>query len=180
MQQKILLIGGPGTGKTSVLNELTKRKYFCMPEVCRAVTLKAQKQGISQLFLTQPLLFSEMLLESRTEQYLTADKNKTKIVFFDRGIPDIHAYMEYYKTKYPTTFIEKSKEYQYDKVFHFSPWKDIHVTDNERYESFEETTKIDLFLLKTYLKLGYSIVNVPFGTIEERTNFIVNSLSYSV
>lgn len=177
MQQKILLTGGPGTGKTSVLNELTKRKYFCMPEVSRAVTLRAQKQGIDQLFLTQPLLFSEMLLKSRTEQYLTADKNKTKFVFFDRGIPDIHAYMEYYKTKYPTTFIEKSKKYQYDKIFHFLPWKHIHVNDNERYESFEETTKIDLFILKTYLELGYSIVNVPFGTIEERTNFIVNSLS---
>ena len=58
MQQKIVLIGGPGTGKTTIINELIKRDFCCMPEVSRAVILKAKKQGVEQLFLTEPLLFS--------------------------------------------------------------------------------------------------------------------------
>lgn len=177
MQQKILLIGGPGTGKTSVLNELIKRDYFCFPEISREVTLKAQQQGIEQMFLAQPLLFSQMLLEGREQQFTDAIKSDSKLVFFDRGIPDIHAYMDYFKTKYPAIFIEKSKQYVYDKVFHFSPWKDIHETDNERYETFEETKAIDVFLMKSYLDLGYNIIDVPFGSIDERTNFVLNSLS---
>ncbi len=177
MQQKILLIGGPGTGKTSVLNELIKRDYFCFPEISREVTLKAQQQGIEQMFLAQPLLFSQMLLEGREQQFIDAIKSDSKLVFFDRGIPDIHAYMDYFKTKYPAIFIEKSKQYVYDKVFHFSPWKDIHETDNERYETFEETKAIDVFLMKSYLDLGYNIIDVPFGSIDERTNFVLNSLS---
>ncbi|MEP2171878.1 MAG: ATP-binding protein [Polaribacter sp.] len=177
MQQKILLIGGPGTGKTSVLNTLIKRNFFCFPEISREVILKAQEQGIDQLFLTKPLLFSEMLLNGREQQFLEAVKSKEEIVFFDRGIPDIHAYMDYFKTAYPSIYIEKSKQYKYDKVFHFSPWKDIHEIDNERYETFEETTAIDVFLLKSYTDLGYHIINVPFGTIEERTNFVLHSLS---
>jgi len=37
--------------------------------------------------------------------------------------------------------------------------------------------QIDQFLLKSYKDLGYQIINIPFGTLEERTNFIVNSLS---
>ena len=85
--------------------------------------------------------------------------------------------MDYFKTKYPAIFIEKSKQYIYDKVFHFSPWKDIHETDNERYETFEETKAIDVFLMKSYLDLGYNIIDVPFGSIDERTNFVLNSLS---
>ena len=177
MQQKIVLIGGPGTGKTTIINELIKRDFFCMPEVSREVILKAKKQGVDQLFLTEPLLFSKMLLEGREEQYSKASSLKEKIVFFDRGIPDVHAYMNYFNTEYPAYFEEKSNSYKYTKIFHFSPWKEIHTTDNERYETFEESVKIDTFLIEAYSKLGYTLINVPFGSVEERTNFIINSLS---
>jgi predicted ATPase len=180
MQQKIVLIGGPGTGKTSVLNELINRNYFCMVEISREVTLKAKKQGIDQLFLTHPLLFSEMLLEGREQQYISAHKSNAEMVFFDRGIPDILAYMDYFKTDYPTTFLKKSKQLVYTKIFHFSPWKEIYTTDNERYETFEESNIIDTFLTKAYLNFGYAIINVPFGSLEDRTNFILNSLSSKV
>jgi predicted ATPase len=177
MQQKIVLIGGPGTGKTTIINELIKRDFYCMPEVSRKVILKAKKEGIEQLFLTEPLLFSKMLLEGREEQYRKAQNLKEEIVFFDRGIPDVHAYMNYFNTIYPDYFIEKSNTCKYTKIFHFSPWKEIHITDNERYESFEESVKIDAFLITAYSELGYELINVPFGSVAERTNFIVNSLS---
>lgn len=180
MQQKIVLIGGPATGKTSVINELINRKYFCMPEISREVTLKAKEQGIDQLFLTQPLLFSKMLLKGREQQYINANKSDAKMVFFDRGIPDILAYMDYFKTDYPTIFLEKSEQLLYTKIFHFSPWEEIHTTDNERYESFEESIIIDTFLTKAYLDLGYAIINVPFGSLDDRTNFILNSLSSDI
>lgn len=176
-QQKIVLIGGPGTGKTSVLNALKEKGFCCFDEVSREVTLKAQKEGIEQLFLTEPLLFSERLLEGREIQYIEAKKRTEPVIFFDRGIPDVYAYLNYYKTTFPSAFIEKSKQYQYDCIFHFSPWKEIHITDNERYESFEESKKIDTFLIDAYKQLGYKIITVPFGSIEERADFIINSLS---
>lgn len=176
MQQKIVLIGGPGTGKTSVLNELTKRGFHCKVEVSREVTLKAQQEGIDQLFLTEPLLFSEKLLEGREQQFLEAEKSTEKIVFFDRGIPDVHAYMNYFKTNYHTSFLEKSNRYKYDKIFLFRPWKKIYTSDNERYETFEESLKIDKFLQNAYKEIGYRLIEVPFGTLKERTNFILNAL----
>ena len=176
-QQKIVLIGGPGTGKSTVLNKLKERGFFCFDEVSREVILKAQKNGVEQLFLTEPLLFSEMLLEGREEQYLNAEKSLENIVFFDRGIPDIHAYLDYVNTKYPPYFVEKSNTYKYTKIFHFAPWKEIHTTDNERYESFEESVKIDAYLVETYSELGYHLIQVPFGSAAERTTFILNTIS---
>ena len=176
-QQKIVLIGGPGTGKTTVLNALKKKGFYCFDEVSRAVTIEAQQKGIEQLFLTKPLLFSEMLLKGREEQYLEANQIKKDVVFFDRGIPDVYAYLNYFKTKFPHIFIEKSKTYKYDLIFHFSPWAAIHTTDNERYETFEEAITIDSFLTKSYLELGYKLINVPFGSVNERTSFIINSIS---
>lgn len=179
-QQKIVLIGGPGTGKTTVLNTLKEKGFFCFDEISRAVTLKAQEQGIDQLFLKQPLLFSEMLLKGREEQFLEANKIEKDIIFFDRGIPDVYAYLNYFKTEFPPVFIEKSKTYTYDLIFHFSPWKEIHTTDNERYESFEEAITIDTFLTKSYKELGYKLIEVPFGSINDRTNFIINTLSCNI
>ena len=70
MQKKIVLIGGPGTGKTSVLDELKSRSFYCMEEISREITIKAQKDGIEQLFLEDPILFSKLLLKGREEQYL--------------------------------------------------------------------------------------------------------------
>ena len=176
MQQKIVLIGGPGTGKSSILREFIKRGYNCMPEISREVTLKAQKDGIDQLFLEQPLLFSQMLLEGREQQYLDAEKCDNDIVFFDRGIPDVHAYMNYLASEYPPIYKEKSTQYKYTKVFMCAPWEEIYKSDNERYETFEQAVKIDTFLKDAYQEIGYEIIMIPFGTIEERCNFILQSL----
>jgi predicted ATPase len=71
----IVIIGGPGTGKSSVINGLIAKGYCCYPEISREVTLEAQKRGIEQLFLEDPLLFSQMLLDGRIKQYTNAQKN---------------------------------------------------------------------------------------------------------
>lgn len=172
-----MLIGGPATGKTTVLEALKEEKFHCFEEISREVTLNAQKNGIEQLFLTEPLLFSEMLLEGREMQYLEAEKSSNHFVFFDRGIPDVKAYLDYFKSNYPTTFLEKCQLYSYDYIFHFSPWEAIHTNDNERYESYEESILIDQFIKKTYTDLGYKIINVPFGKLDERCQFILNFLT---
>lgn len=180
MQQKIVIIGGPGTGKSSILRELIKRGYECMPEISREVTLKAQKEGIDQLFLEQPLLFSQLLLEGREQQYLDAQKSDSSIIFFDRGIPDVHAYMNYLGNDYPPVYKEKSNKYLYNRVYMCAPWEAIYKSDNERYETYEQSVKIDTFLQEAYEEIGYEIINIPFGTVNERCDFILHSLKNDV
>jgi len=177
--KKIALIGGPGTGKTTLINALRSKGYNCMEEISRQVTLKAQEKGIEQLFLEDPLLFSEHLLLGRQKQFLEADSIDEEVVFFDRGLPDVVAYLDYLKSSYPESFKIICSQHSYDKVFILKPWKAIYEQDNERYETFEQALILHDFLVKTYTHYGYSIIDTPFGTIEERIDFILNHLNHS-
>ena len=177
--QKIALIGGPGTGKTTLINTLSSKGYKCMQEISRQITLEAQEKGIEQLFLEDPLLFSKQLLFGRQKQFLEADSLDEEVVFFDRGLPDVVAYLEYLKCSYPKSFKTICSQHSYDKVFILKPWKAIYEQDNERYETFEQALVLHDFLIKTYTHYGYSIIDTPIGTVEERIDFILNHLNYS-
>jgi len=176
MQKKIVITGGPGTGKSSLINELMRQNFFCMDEISRKVTLDARENGIEQLFLKEPLLFSQLLLEGREQQFLMAEKENADFVFFDRGIPDVHGYMNYIGVDYPDTYKEKSLKYRYTTIFMTPPWQEIYQSDNERYESYEQSLAIHNHLKKTYIELEYSILNVPIGTVKDRVQFILNSV----
>src|SRR5690606_27050444 len=160
----------------SIIRELEAKGHYCLHEISRQITLEAQQKGISQLFLTEPLLFSEMLLEGRIQQFLDADHFRCDHVFIDRGIPDVVAYMDYFGNDYPRVFSDVCREYVYDKVFLLPPWKDIYVSDNERYENFEQAESIYRHLNLSYEEAGYTVVEVPFGSLEERLDFILKRL----
>ena len=172
-----MITGGPGTGKSSIIEALVKRGYACLEEISRQITIEAQKQGTSQLFLANPILFSERLLEGRELQYKNAESLPHNIVFFDRGIPDVIAYMDYIGDKYPLRFIDACTKYQYDYVFILKPWRAIYTSDSERYENFNQALKIHEYLLNTYKKYDYHLLDVPFDTVDNRADHILKTLN---
>lgn len=173
----VVIIGGPGSGKTTVVEKLTEKGYICYPEISREVTLEARRQGIEQLFLENPLLFSELLLEGRKKQFHNALKENSDLVFLDRGIPDVLAYMHYIGDSYPAHFDKACKEYKYSKVFFLPPWEDIYIADEARYENFEQAKLIAGHLMETYRNYGYDLIEVPKDTTDNRILFILGQLS---
>jgi predicted ATPase len=176
----ILLIGGPGTGKTSVINKLIKKGYCCYPEISREVTLEAQKNGTDQLFKENPLLFSKLLLQGRINQYQNAVNEPHEIVFIDRGIPDVLAYMKFIGDEYPTHFHAACLENVYTKIFVLPIWKEIYISDNERYESYEQALEIQKHLEETYINYNYDLIEVPKDTVENRVRFIEENLKSKI
>lgn len=173
----IVIIGGPSTGKSTLIEALKKHHFICYPEVSREIIREAQQQGIQQLFLKNPLLFSEKLLEGRIKQYEDAIQEDADIVFLDRGIPDILAYMDYKGDCYPNAFIEACKTCRYTKIFVLPLWKKIYQTDTERYETFEQAQAIQQYLTNTYKNLGYSLIHLPQDTVANRLAIIIKEIS---
>lgn len=182
-RKKIVITGGPGTGKTAIINELKNQNYHCFEEIIRSLTLEAKKEKedttpISNpiAFVSDPLDFNTRLLNGRLNQFEQALGIEKPLIFFDRGIPDVLAYMSFFNQSYSEDFLNVCRHHKYNHVFLLPPWESIYETDNERFESFEEALKIHAFLEEVYIKLGYNIIEVPFGSIQERTDFIINSL----
>jgi len=179
--KRIVITGGPGTGKTSIINELKKKDFYCFEEIIRTLTLAAKKENDSSkhisnpiAFVNDPMLFNTNLLNGRIAQFKQANNIGHNISFFDRGIPDVLAYMAFFNQEYGDAFINACINNVYNHVFLLPPWEAIYKSDSERFETFEESKKIHLHLEKIYKKFGYSIIDVPFGTIKERTKYIVN------
>ena len=174
--KRILLIGGPGSGKTTILSELEKRGFTCFEEISREIIRQAKKEGIDQLFLSKPKEFNKKILSGRIKQFKACNDHIKKFVFIDRGIPDIIAYNNFIKSISSKETIEASKKYIYDFVFFFPAWEKIFENDQERYENFEEALLIGQNLLETYKKLNYYIHVVPKNEIPERVNYILNTI----
>lgn len=147
-----------------------------MHEISRSITLAARKQGIDQLFITDPLVFSERILEGRHRQFDEAASVKEKIIFMDRGLPDVVAYMDCFQKTYGDHFNQTCRNNIYDQIFLLPPWLEIHTSDNERYENYEEAIRIHDCLQATYKRFGYSVYEVPKLSVESRVRFILQNL----
>lgn len=182
-KRKIVITGGPGTGKTSVINHLKGQGYHCFDEIIRLLTSEAKKEvdtsnHISNpiVFAKDPLEFNTRLLNGRIEQFNSANALEEHTCFFDRGIPDVLAYMDYFNQPYDSVFENACTNHNYSKVFLLPPWKAIYKTDSARFETYEELEQIHKCLKSTYKAFGYTIIEVPFGSVDTRTSFILNKL----
>ncbi|MCP4976699.1 MAG: ATP-binding protein [Maribacter sp.] len=182
--KKIIITGGPSTGKTAVIEQLEKDGFHCLHEVIRNMTSEEINQGEKIKIVSNPIIsvsdpmkFNLRILNARIEQYKTAQETNGNLFFFDRGIPDVLAYMDCFQQNYDSIFINACDNLRYDNVFLMPPWKEIHISDNERYESFEESLSIYECLKNSYERHSYDVTIVPIGSIAERVAFILEQIN---
>ena len=172
--KKILITGGPGGGKTSIIDELEKRNFNCEHEIVRSLTIEGKKKGNDQAFLSDPLKFTKKLLDLRINQFNKIQENE--ITFYDRGVHDTLAYLKFIKVNIRDELINKCKKIKYNMVFVLSPWKKIYQQDDCRYESFEESIKIFNEIIKIYEYFEMNTIILKQGTIDYRVDKILSHI----
>jgi len=169
--KKIVISGGPGSGKTTLVNLLRNRGHECVEEFSRIIIENAQKKGEKNIFKSEPISFSEEIWKGRKEQYEKFDiywgKAKKPYVFFDRGLHDVVAYLECNGVPYDPHKFDLSN-FPYEMALLLPPWKAIYIKDNERKEDFEETEKLYFYIKNTYQKNNIPIIEIPFQNPELR------------
>lgn len=181
--KKIVITGGPSTGKTAVIEKLETLGYTCLHEVIRAMTLEKKTEDKTVTFKSNPIVsvadpmaFNTSILNARVAQYHASNEIEKELVFFDRGIPDVLAYMDCFGQNYEENFTKACTDYSYDIVFLMPPWKEIYVSDNGRFESYKESLWVHKCLKNTYEQFGYDIVTIPKETISKRVDFILDCI----
>lgn len=177
---KFILTGGPCCGKTSVIKELQKRGYQTCPEAYGELYKEFNTNNKLEDFLRHDINQRWLLLKRHEEQESKLDHSKP--AFLDRSIPDVIFYGEHLKLNMSEDLIQKfeSCKKDYSTIFFFEPLpKDLYYKTEVRYETWEEAMNIHQTLLEGYKKNGFNVIAVPFDSIENRTDFILNTLILS-
>ena len=172
--RRVVITGGPATGKTSLIQALNKIGNQTFPEVARQI-IKEQLEIKSNLVPWYDVSgFSKLVLEEQLNHFNSATN---KLNFYDRGIPDLIGYLNHGNQPIFDKLNECNSSHRYNTVFILPPWKEIYETDNERRENFEDAVLIYEALKSAYSNTGYDFIIVPKLKIKERLKFILDKLN---
>lgn len=177
LNNRYIITGGPGFGKTSIIHRLEELGHEVCHENSREVIKEQLDNGGNILPWVDVVKFTEVIVEKRIHAYFDIPVGKP--VFFDRGIPDALAFLYRSELEVNDKLQSAARNHKYyPVVFVTPPWHTIFKNDNERRETFAESSLIHTFITKTYADLGYKLIDIPPGDIDERVQFILNTVKH--
>lgn len=168
MIKRYIITGAPGTGKSSIIEHLKAKGYHCFDEVSRIIISEQQ-------IINGDLLPWKNLLGFADECYMRMQSQLNHamrgINIYDRGIPDIIAYLKNGNIHNTKSYLSEINQYK-QHVFYCPIWDDIYINDPQRPESLDYAKKIDFHLRNTYKNLGFNLLELPKEPIDLRVGFI--------
>ena len=170
-----ILTGAPGSGKTAILGRLGN-EFRCVDEPAREILAEQRATGGRGTWDQDASLFVHLLLQRSIEKHAMARRSEGTVIF-DRGIPDCVVYAVRAGID-PTPSLEAVEVYRYQPhVLFLEPWSDIYESDEERIMSFDDTVSFSRELRDVYERSGYTLVEVPRDSIDDRATFVRLSIA---
>lgn len=169
-----IITGGPGVGKTTLLQELQKAGYPVVREAAREIIRTQVAAGGEGLPWENRDLYTQLMADASIADYLDIQEHEGQTpVFFDRGLPDAVCYAEMIGSPLAQTLWPALSEYRYHPtVFLLPPWKEIYDTDNERKQTWAEAEATYGYMKELYIRAGYIPVEVPKADVQTRCRFV--------
>lgn len=167
-----ILTGGPGSGKTTLIEALAAQGIRHMPEAGRAIIQDQTAIGGSALPWSDRVSFAELMLSHEMRSYREAQE-LTGPVLFDRGVPDVVGYLKVCDLPVPAHIEQAARRFRYHRrVLIAPPWPGIFAQDAERKQSIEEAEATYRAMVAVYSSLGYELVPLPLAPVPERVRFV--------
>ncbi|ADD42759.1 AAA family ATPase [Stackebrandtia nassauensis] len=173
MPRRIVLTGGPGGGKSSLIEALARQGYPHAPEAGRAIIRDQVAIGGRALPWADVELFAELMLAFDLRSHGEADGT----TFFDRGIVDTVGYLRLEGRPVPEHLLTAARAFGYDAVFVAPYWPEIYTQDAERKQSPEVAKATCEAVVAAYREFGYSPVELPLVDVEQRRDFVLGRLA---
>ncbi|CEP37216.1 MULTISPECIES: AAA family ATPase [unclassified Halomonas] len=174
MNHLFVLTGGPGGGKTALLDALAERGYRVVPESARSIIKERLAAELSPR--PDPVAFAQDILKSDIEKYRSVAVGE-QATFFDRGVLDALYMLNAESALSRADIANYVQMILYNPVvFLLPPWEDIYAIDSERDQTFEESLEVFEGMKSWYSQWGYKTLEVPRDTVEERATFILQRL----
>jgi len=167
-----VITGGPGAGKTSLLENRASKGYNYIPETARQIIKQRLSKGLSPR--PDARTFAQEIFDKDWKNFIS-NSNFPSLLFFDRFFMDSACMLsESDRDGYAKIRNSHLTNRYNNKIFITPPWKEIYRNDEERDQSFEQSIEVYERLQKWYREHGYYIIVLPKDTIENRANFILN------
>lgn len=171
-----VVTGGPGMGKTALLNELERLNCTCVEESGRKIIIDELQCGGKALPWEDRALFARAMFNCALKDFKTHETSLAPVCF-DRGIPDVIGYLKLCGLPVPEDMLSASKALRYNqKVFITPPWAEIYRNDAERKQSFSEAVATYEVMKTVYADLGYVLIELPKCPVLERANFVAEHI----
>ncbi len=175
-----VLTGGPGSGKTTLVEALKARGYATTEEAGRGVIREEMQGGGNALPWLDRERFAELMFDWELRSYRSAERQHGPVVF-DRGLPDTIGYLRVEGLEVPAWMEEKAWRLRYNaRVFIAPPWKEIFGTDEERRQSWAVAVRTCEIMVETYAALGYELMELPRTSVDRRADFVVDAMGMNV
>jgi predicted ATPase len=174
---RVVLTGGPGASKTTLLETLRARGFATVPETAREIIEARRHQGLAPRPPAQQ--FAEEILRQDIEKYL-GEARRDGPTFFDRSVVDALGMVDEVRPLPEPELRALLALYPYHReVFVLPPWEAIYANDAARDQSFEEAARVHREVNRWYRRCGYEIVEVPRLSVSERCAYVLARLGHN-
>ncbi|GAB3143798.1 AAA family ATPase [Micromonospora sonneratiae] len=168
----VVITGGPGSGKSSLLDTLRRAGFPCVEEAGRQIIRDQTAIGGRGLHTGDARLFAELMLAWEIRSHRQAGAYDGT-VFFDRGIPDVVGYHLLHGWDVPPHVSAAADLFRYHpRVFVAPPWPEIYVNDGERGQDFAEAVRTHDAMVAAYTRHGYRPITLPKADPAGRLEFV--------
>ena len=176
---RVIITGGPGFGKSSLVGHLIRMGYRGFPEVARELIQDGFQAPIHQQDYPSNDDFFKQIYRNRMQHYEACHPGE--ICFYDRALPDSLAFFRFMNRRPPDFLVKAIANHPYyQQVFITPPWESLCKKDPVRRESFNEAVEIHQLIVQVYKELKYELVEVPLTGTGERTKYLLSRINPEV